>query len=257
MVFNLTYGLPGRGAFPNNGLGGTLNFGGTAPGPYYRAPGNSVMKMPGLTAALAVRNPNASCTINDYAVYSAVKVLQRIFKATPDGILGPQTSQSIRNYQVAQKIAVDGVVGPQTCRSLFTPWVTDAVMALDASHVDILRGVVIGTLTIEGGWDLGAVGRSTPEDLGIGQINAVHSANPASAEYISLDDRLDAAKAIPWIVKFIDGNLKAMGYALDPGILAYNLGIGGARAWVKAGYPNIWNGVDVCAYINKIKAAMT
>lgn len=241
MVFVLTYERPGRGAFPLSGAGGTLDVSGKRLGPYYRAPApGSPMRMPGLTGALAVRH-ETPCTINDYAVHMAVKALQPRFGAVVDGILGPNTNAAIRTYQQEHHLIVDGVVGPQTCRSLFEPLVVGP--ATDA----VLRAAR-GTITFESNWDPGAVGVNTPEDLGVGQISGPAHPN------LSVNARLNPNVAIPWIVDFIADNFDAMHNDEDAAILAYNLGITGAHAWINAGRPATFYGTDTVAYLAKVKA---
>jgi len=248
VTLTLAYPAVGRGAWPSSGLGGTLNVAGTRPGNYYRAPTISAVTMPGLVGALAVRL-GTSCDINDYAVHRAVMALQPYFHAVPDGILGTATSLAIRAYQKAHGLAMDGAIGPATCRSIFEPLVTEAAVHLDTPHAVLLRTIAIGTISIESGFDLGAVGVDTPQDLGIAQINGpAHPSMSAAA-------RLDPAIAIPWMVAFVDDHLVEFRYDVDPAIAAYNLGVSGAWAWVNAGRPQWYRGRDVQAYVAKIKEA--
>jgi hypothetical protein len=248
VTFTLTYPALGRGAWPASGLGGTLNVAGTRPGNYYRAPTIAGVKMPGLTGALAVWH-GTSCDINDYAVHRAVLGLQPYFGAVPDGILGPATSLAIRAYQKAHGLAMDAAIGPATCRTLFEQIAVDASERMDAAHANMLCGIVVGTISIESGFDLGAVGVDTPQDLGIAQINGPAHPSMAAAS------RLDPAIAIPWMTWFIDGNLREFRYDIDAAIAAYNLGVAGAWAWVRAGSPQWFRGRDVRAYVAKIKKA--
>lgn len=244
MTFTLFYPPAGRGAFPSGGLGGTLDVSGYRLGSYYRSPAGSSMAMPGLTGALAVKR-GLTCSINDYAVHRAVRALQPFFGTTPDGILGPNSDAAIRAYQGRHNLYVDGIVGPKTCKSLFAPLVDTA--AEIAGHPEDLATVARGTISMESMYDPGAVGVSTPQDLGIGQINGPAHPN------LSVNDRFDPTIAIPWVVNFIDSNMRAMGYDLDSGIAAYNLGVTGAKAWTAAGRPQMWYGKDVYRYIQEVK----
>lgn len=247
MTFLITYPLHGRGAFATNTkVGGTLNAAGTGPGPFYRAPANASVRMPGLTGALAVRNKTA-VSINDYAVYKAVQQLQPYFGAAPDGILGPKTSQSIRNYQKAHGLLVDGVIGPVTSKSLFKPIIVAAAKSIDLSHALLIQRAVIGHVVMESGFDPAAVGYMDPYDLGIGQING--PTHPS----LSVDDRLNVKTAATWIAGFVDGNFKFFHYDEDPSIAAYNLGRGGASAWITAGRPQFFHGANVWQYIANVK----
>lgn len=251
MTFVLTYPPKGRGAFPDTGIGGTLNVTGTAPGRYYRAPANAKVKMPGTTGALAVKI-GSPCSINDYAVYWAVKSIQKIVGADVDGRFGPMTGGSVTNYQRKHVLTADGVVGPVTSRVLFKPLVEAAALAEDVHHADLLFPLTMGHLNAESKCDAGAVGWADPYDIGIGQINA-----PSHPD-VSTDTKLNVATAIPWMVHFIDRNLKVMDYVLDDAIVAYNLGISGASAWIAAGRPDKWGSgaMNVRLYIDMVKKGM-
>lgn len=248
----------GRGAWPVTGVGGTLDVSGKKPGSYYRAPMVSTMAMPGLAGAVAVRS-NGTCTVNEYAVYMAVKALQPFFGLTGaqvDGILGRQSGGAIKTHQLEHNLIVDGVIGPQTSKSLFAPMVAEAAALVDGK-LPALASVATGHIGFESMWDAGAVGFSTPDDLGLGQING--PSHPA----ITMDFCLTPSVAIKWIVDFVDANIKAMNGNVRDGIAAYNLGIGGAWDWVLDGRPDVWartsNGVvrttAVKAYIEQVLAA--
>lgn len=246
----------GRGAWPVSGTGGTLDVTGMKLGSYYRAPAiGSSMRMPGLFAALAVRN-NTACNVNDYAVYMAVKALQPYFGARPDGILGPNTELAIRVYQKRKGLWVDGVIGPKTSRSLFQPLIAPSVASFDTG-IPQLALIVTGHIGFESFWDAGAVGVVSPDDVGLGQING-----PSHPSF-TLDDRLTPRVAIDWMVQFVSNNIRSMDGNIRDGIAAYNLGTGGARSWIKAGRPAVWtrqyNGTtyvtDVKSYIDRVLAA--
>jgi peptidoglycan hydrolase-like protein with peptidoglycan-binding domain len=250
VTFSLTYPTQGRGSFATGTtIGGTLSVDGTAPGSYYRAPANTSVRMPGLTGALALRNGTA-VSINDYAVFRAVVAIQGFIHATPDGILGNDSARAIWSYQKIHGLTQDGIVGPATCRTLLEPLVASAATGLRSRHSEMVRQVTFGTITVESGWDIGAVGQADPQDLGIGQING--PAHPS----LSVDSRFDPAKAIKYVVNLVDANLKALNYDEDAGIAAYNLGVGGAKAWLSAGSQEFFHGANVWAYIKNIKAGM-
>lgn len=247
MVFSLTYPTTGRGSFTTNAqLGGTLNVKGDGPGPYYRAPASPSVRMPGLTGALALRNATA-CSINDYAVHMACKALQAKVGTDPDGILGPNSDKLIKAYQVGRSLVADGVIGPMTCKLMFDPLIEAAVLALDRHHGAAMMWMSKGHMWVESGYDPGAVGVTTPQDLGPG-LNGEH--NPD----MSADFRLTPATAIPAMVKIVDGNIFALKFDFDAAVLAYNIGRGGATSWKRAGKPARFMGVDTYAYINKVKA---
>lgn len=254
MVTVLTPTL-GRGAWPEAGIGGTLDLTGTRAGSYYRAPAMSPgMAMPGLVGALAVRT-SGTCTMNHYAVYTAVKALQSAFGlsgAAVDGIFGRGTDLAARVYQGAHGLVVDGIIGPATSRSLFVPLVARTAADLTAGATLLGQQLVRGHIGTESQWDAGAVGYTTPDDLGLGQINA------PSHPSMTRDECLTPKNAVAWVVFFVDGNLKSMDGNVRDAIAAYNLGVGGARSWVKAGRPDVWvHGVttNVRVYIDRVLVA--
>lgn len=237
----------GRGTWPNDGDGGTLVLDGTKLGPWYRSPAGT-MKWPGYAGYVAAKN-NTSVDLNFYAVYRAVKDLQRVVGATSDGLFGAQTGDKVKTWQANHGLVADGVVGPKTTRAMYHPVVLASAKTVDTSLTN-LGPIAGGHIGWESGWDPGAVGVTTPDDVGLGQING-----PSHPD-MSLDDRLDPRKAITWIVNFVDDNITQMNGVEDDGIAAYNLGVGGARSWVKAGRPQFFNGVDVWKYIANVRNAM-
>lgn len=52
-----------------------------------------------------------------------------------DGVFGPQTLRSIRDYQTARGLTVDGIVGPKTWNSLVAGFVRLGSAELAASHL--------------------------------------------------------------------------------------------------------------------------
>jgi hypothetical protein len=132
-------------------------------------------------------------------------------------------------------------------------YVIAAVAKSDPIHAAILLRLVLGTINHESEFDGGAVGVSTPHDVGVGQINEYHSFNSADPYYISLDDRLNPSKAIPWVVRFISNNLRAMDYDLDLAVIAYNLGITGSWEWNREGRPKMFRGTDTWEYLDQVK----
>lgn len=252
MTFKINTPERGRGAWPTSGKGGTLSVDGKKPGPYYRAPvGNS--QMPGLTAALAVRN-GREVDVNDYAVYMGVKALQKVIGATPDGILGPKSDAAVKDWQKKNGLVADGVPGPVTFRKMFEPVARAAAKKAAGAqklNVDVLTEMVIGHVGHESMWDVGAVGYSTPEDLGLCQINGRWHPSEDFEERLTPETALNYAASV-----VIAGNLRALSGDEDAAIFAYNVGIYGARRWVQLGRPKIHYGVDAYAYINSVKKWM-
>ena len=240
---NINYPAYGRGAWNVSGEGGTLDVKGLRPGPYYRAPAaGSMMRMPGLTAALALR-VGAQVNVNDLAVYYAVKGLQQKIGAADDGILGPKSEAAIKAWQKSHSLVPDGVPGPKTFRAMFK----DDARKAASQYGEKVEYMLLGHVGHESSWDLGAVGYSTPDDLGLCQISGRWHPE-LSAEF-----RFTPSKSLEWSAAFVKGNLDYMKGDLDAGILAYNLGKGGATQWVRAGRPDKFYGVSTYTYIESVK----
>lgn len=243
MTFQLIYPTRGRGAWTN--LGGTLDSEGDGPGIYYRSPAGSML-MPGIVGYRAVHNA-ATTDINSYAVYMAVKGIQREVGATEDGLYGSDTAAAVQKWQLSRNLLPDGVFGPASARVMFRERATIAAKA--TSDNSAVVKLTLGHTGFESSWDPGAVGYVQPQDLGLGQING--PAHPS----VSVDFRLTPRSALGFVANFVLGNLQAMLWNERDAIAAYNLGVGGARAWVKAGRPVHYLGVDVAGYINGVLAA--
>ncbi len=227
----------GRGAFPSSGRGGTLNAAGTLPGRFYRSRATNAparVLAPGLIGFRAARDAT-EVSINDYAVYRGVMFLQQTFgEPTVDGVLGPKTDAKIKAWQGTKGLKQDGVYGPATARMLLTPVVIAAAREVDPTHESDLARIVIGTISYESGWDHSAIGVQDPRDIGIAQVHLpMHTS-------LSVNDALDPLIAIPWMTRFIDGNLARMNYDVRDAVAAYNLGVGGARLWIADGRPDMW-----------------
>lgn len=231
MGATIVYDPTGRGAWPAMGWGGTLNIAGNAPGRYYRTAVGSTTKAPGAIGAMAERK-SLACNIDEYAVWRTVLAVQRYLGATTiDGVWSADTEARLKVWQTRTSMSPDGIYGPASAKTM---WRADAIMAArrtDSTHPD-LTTMLLGHIGWESGWDPGAVGASTPQDLGLGQING-----PAHPE-LNANDRLDPQTALPWMADFVDANLVAMAYNTRDAIAAYNLGVGGARSWIKAGRPD-------------------
>jgi peptidoglycan hydrolase-like protein with peptidoglycan-binding domain len=235
--------LVGRGAWPNKGTGGTLSLDGTKPGAFYRAPAADAT-MPGLTAARSIR-AGASVNINDYAVWAAIKAIQkRVGLKDQDGLFGADTANAVRIFQQRANLVDDGIVGPATSKRM---WLYDLTHLV--GYTAQAKWLAGGHITYESGWDPGAVGVTTPVDLGLGQING--PAQPA----LTVDQRLDPNVSLPFVAQLVTANLGAFGGNVDDAVLAYNLGRQGARDWVAAGRPQMWGQTDTTKYITRIKEA--
>jgi len=246
--------LSGRGAWSS--IGGTLSVDGTKAGIYYRLP----------TSGTNYIGKNIDDTDqNQRAVKGAVKAYQAALnrrlgiKLLVDGILGPVTSKAIFDYQKKVGEYVDGVIGPKTSKSLLLPDLQKTVRNYQTAypgHTEITWVIVCGIISNESGWDAGAVGYVDDEDLGLAQING-----PSHPQY-SEAQRLDPMVAFPFVFNYLRESLDYVSIVtIDDAIASYNLGVGGASNWIKAGRPDIWKPTatsaprDVRGYINRIKTA--
>jgi peptidoglycan hydrolase-like protein with peptidoglycan-binding domain len=254
VTFTVTYPEKGRGAWPAAGTGGTLSADGKAYGRYYRKQYskkgyNNPVKTPGRVAYNAVLN-ETEVSINDYAVYKAIQSIQRWVGAPTTGLFDAATKDAVIDWQTEKGLTADGIFGPATSRALVEPVILSQATLLDKDH-PILGKVAVGFVSWESGWDFGAVGGLTPEDLGLFQING--PAHPS----MSVDQRLSILPSVQYGLNLIRSNLAEFEYDLDAGIAAYNLGKQGARDWIAAGRPDVWERVgkstDVRRYIDAIK----
>lgn len=248
-MVQLTYPTRGRGAWPENGAGGTLNSDGTAAGAYYRAPAaGTPMAMPGYVAYKLLA-AGAPLDINYYAVHLGVRAIQREIGATVDGLFGPATGARLATWQTEKRLPSDGVFGEVTAKAMFGP-IANAV-AKATSNTSQLPGMVTGHVTVESGWDPGAVGRTTPHDLGLGQING--DAHPD----LTVDFRLSPRLSLAAVATFVLDDLASLNWITRDAIAAYNLGIGGARSWIKAGRPDVYKGAPIGSYVAAVLDAMS
>jgi len=248
--------LSGRGAWNSRGVGGTLNIKGDGPGLYYRTPA---------TGTDYIGKTVDTTDVNERAVKGAVKAYQAALNRrlginlTLDGVLGPVTSKAISDYQAKAGEHVDGVIGPKTSKSLLLPDLQKVVRNYRTAypgHDEITWIIICGIITNESAWDAGAVGAVDDEDLGLAQING-----PSHTQYTEAQ-RLDPMVAFPFVFNYLRESLDYVSIVtIDDAIASYNLGVGGATNWIKAGRPDIWKPTptsaprDVRGYIDRIKTA--
>lgn len=168
--------------------------------------------------------------------------------STGPGIFGPATDRAVKAYQAVAVKPADGIAGPNTLKSLLR----QPVNAAEAQH-GIPRHLLWGVIAQESGYDPGAVGFSTPYDLGLVQINTrVHPVAPR--------DAFDPWFALEWAGRRMAS--KAAGYRLkQPEELAWNLAAlahhapGWADHWAKYGTPPTAYAVRAQDYIDRVLAA--
>lgn len=225
--------MTGRGAWPTSGKGGTLNAKGTGPGSYYvlAAAGQpQVGSGPGLS----------SDDINVRAVHWGVRAIQKRTgaalnrKVPVDGIFGPVTSQAVIAFQtkVPEKVGkADGIFGPRTAKALLLPLLQKRSAKVNFEDWSVICGLVQN----ESGWDPGAVGYADEHDLGLAQIN--RPANPTVSE----SQCYAPATAFDYAISRFRSAVDAFGGDKRVAIASYNLGMGGARSWSRAGQPDVWD----------------
>lgn len=241
-TLSLLYPDHGRGAWSSTG--GTLSDDGTKPGPYYRAPAGA-MQMPGIVGYRAVQS-SGTCDINSYAVHLAVKGIQRELGAEEDGLFGPATGAALKTWQGTKGLAADAIFGQASAKAMFVPIARS--IAAGVSTNPIVAKLTVAHVGFESNWDPGAVGYVEPRDLGLGQING-----PSHSD-LTPQFRLTPRYSLGFVAHFVLDNLEAMLWNERDAIAAYNLGVGGARSWVKAGRPDVWNDIKVKQYIDGVLA---
>lgn len=221
--------MNGRGAWPANGAGGTKKYkDASRPGSYY-------------FYGSGAKPEGRSRTADEYAVYRAIKAYQKALnkyfgrKALEvDGYFGVQTQDAVFQFQTynPQTGRPWGGIGPDTSKALLRP-ALDKVMA-KVDNPMITANMVSGTINHESMWDAGAVGYTDPDDLGLAQING--RAHPD----LSRAQRLTPSTAFQFIVDYYSISLAQLAGNQRDAVAAYNLGVGGARTWIRAGRPDIW-----------------
>lgn len=251
----------GRGAWPTSGRGGTLDPTGTKPGRYYANRGpvdvtSTVSPLLLVGQLAAQRIPNGIVGVDEYAVRAGVLALQRHLGLYDDGLYGPKTAAGVTIWQRSMGLVADGVYGPASARAMFAPALDSFArqIATSGSTATVIARIGRGTIAYESGYDPGAVGVTTPVDLGLAQLNG--PSHPA----MTVDDRLDPLTSLRYATSLIASNLDAMSGNERDAIAAYNLGVGGARSWVRAGRPDVWtrtvDGNTRTTYVGRYIAAV-
>lgn len=244
MTLRIDYSVPGRGAWPASvNTGGTLNLAGNGPGKFYRSATGDATPI-----GLTMYNKHVSKTvhdvhINEVATWRAAMALQKAVNAQAvaaplieDGIWGVKSDLAFRAFQEKAGVFVDGIVGPTTSKALFLPMLEKRVVL--RAGVDFMRhqkdfmvDLCSATIALESGWDPGAVGYTTPRDLGISQINT------AAHTDITWETAFDPNYAFTKKLSIIKVNFDYVLYDIILAIASYNGGLGGASNWHAAGRP--------------------
>jgi hypothetical protein len=165
------------------------------------------------------------------------------------GIFGPRTEAAVKAFQQTANPPADGIAGPNTCKALLR----DPVYA-QQQRVSMPRNLLWGIIGQESGWDPGAVGGTTPHDLGLVQINTLaHPVPPLLA--------FDPAYSLPWAadrMKAAHDRYIAKGVTAET---AWNLAAlyhhapAWADYWASKGYPPPTYATAAQVYIDKVKKA--
>lgn len=160
----------GRSAWPSNGRGGTLTPSGAPGGLYLYRVGSPIVGQAGAVAG---------ADLDHRAVHAGVLAIQDALgwhgvTIQADGLYGPVTAAAVTSFNTACPAPTHGdpahpadppgTVGRGTAYRLFAPIIT----AYAQAH-QVPPGIVHGIVELESGWDPGAVGYSTPQDLGLAQ----------------------------------------------------------------------------------------
>jgi hypothetical protein len=197
---------------------------------YYRAPATgSGLPMPGRAA-----EDGKSADVNARAVWLAIKVIQRRLniglpdagRIAVDGRFGAQTRDALVDWQDEHGVTADGIFGPESSKRMFSPVLFNVVTAFDQ--------VLWGLVAAESNWDPGAVGYQDQNDLGLCQINGPSAPGLTEAERINPASAFSFAQGkLLYAIEEFDGNA-------SDAVASYNLGVGGASTWIKAGRPDSW-----------------
>lgn len=211
---------------------------------------DKTMYVAGSSAGLASCDTQDKWAVNR-AVWAAQIMLNKLgytFEyANNPGIFGPLTDKAVRDFQAVHAAPADGILGPTTTKALLRAYV--------AEH-ERLNGVpdriLWGQIGAETNWDLGAVGYTTPKDIGICQFNTYYN------QSLSVDQMMNPTFVIPLSAKRIRTRFNEYRVyttdtrrAWDAAILAHN---SPARAltYAKTGvYPTD----QARVYVERVKAA--
>jgi soluble lytic murein transglycosylase-like protein len=139
--------------------------------------------------------------------------------------IGNAADTAIRAFQSGHSLTVDGEVGPRTAKALFAKRVHNV-----QRQYGIADSILCRVASLESDWDPAAVGVADAADLGIVQIHM--PAHPT----ITVEEAFTPSWALRWAAAAIHTAYASLG-DWDATIAAWNVGLGGARAWLAAGKP--------------------
>jgi peptidoglycan hydrolase-like protein with peptidoglycan-binding domain len=168
--------------------------------------------------------------------------------ASAAGVFGPLTDASVIAFQNKFVAPADGIVGPNTSRALLRGFV-----ASEEKKNGIPNRYLWGQIGAETGWDMGCIGYSTPNDLGICQFNLYFN------QSVSPDQAMNPLYVIPIsaqrlrtryneYLKLSGGNVQL---AWDAAILSHNSPVRARNLASTGTYPTAQSE----DYVTKVKAA--
>jgi hypothetical protein len=182
-MVSFTPDVPGRGAWTLAGGLLRLRPGHANPAGYYRLARDGEQQVGRAGLDTATR------THSQRVVHAAVRELQLLVGAVPDGVLGPKTAGKICEAQAAAGLTVDGVVGPVTMRALLA-----GLIGRRALHWDVPVSALGGIAAHESRLDLAAVGVANGVDTGLCQINL----GAAGAASLTPENAVSPLIALNW-----------------------------------------------------------
>lgn len=223
----------GRGAWPKDGWGGTLDSKGQNPGPYYVLADHPLKEVGLRNLCNELRGDPYS--IHDDATFHGVLGIQALliedFDASlkGDGVFGPATATAVKMAQSFFGIGNDGVVGRDTMKWLLWTHVHET-----AHGFGVPWEALYGFLQNEGNWDPGAVGWHDAQDVGLAQINLKY--HPET----TLSEAFCPSYAIRFIAGYLGQAMEEFNGNIVDSIISYNLGFSGTWQWISEGRPTHW-----------------
>jgi peptidoglycan hydrolase-like protein with peptidoglycan-binding domain len=119
----------------------------------------------------------AALNQDQWAVKQGTAAIQSLLgNLVVDGAFGAKTETAVKAFQSVNGLYADGVVGPKTMQKL----VARVIRPLESKYA-VPYNLAYGLVFHESGFDPGAVGSTTPLDLGLCQINTKWGTDPYNA----------------------------------------------------------------------------
>lgn len=138
---------------------------------------------------------------------------------------GHAFDRSAKAFQLAHGLIVDGEVGPHTAAALFQK----RAQAVGTTY-HVVHDYVCKTMHLESNCDPAAVGVADATDLGLLQIHM-----PAHPD-VTVDEAFSPEYALEFAGRGLSSAYRKLG-DWDATVASWNVGGGGAQAWLAAGKP--------------------